>query len=64
MKFVGNLLSLRCAFAGGRRVFSSTVAAYHFNFWVGQQPGFDRLLPAVWQNLDRRLSSRSTSSVP
>src|SRR6516165_9534086 len=53
MKFVGDLLSLRCSFAGGRRVFSSAVAAYHFNFRVGKQPGFDSLLPAVWQNLDR-----------
>jgi hypothetical protein len=53
MKFVGNLLRLRCSFAGGGRIVSSAVAADHFNFRVGQQPGFDRLLSAVWQNLDR-----------
>lgn len=52
MKFVRNLLCLWRSFAGGSRIFSSAVAADHFNFRVGEQPGFDRLLPAVWEQFD------------
>jgi hypothetical protein len=53
MKFVCDLLSLRSTFAGCSGIRSSAVAAHHFNFRVGKQPGFDGLLLAVWKNLDR-----------
>src|SRR2546429_868387 len=59
----------RSAFAGCSGIRSSAVAAHHFNFWVGKQPGFDGRLLAIWKNLDRapqlkidRKSTRLNSS--
>src|SRR5260370_3094728 len=52
MKFVGNLLRLRGAFFCRSGIRSSPIAANDFNFRVGQQPGFDGLLPTVGKQLD------------
>ncbi len=52
MEFVGYLLSLWCPFFCGGGICSCPIAANDFNFRVGQQPGFDGLLPPVWTQLD------------